>query len=135
VGLDAVVGDPKPPPTTCPTITIEVGTVSVFFRVIVRLLLAGTVITGGAQAPLLFSAAHVAFPVGRFAGSQANPHIGTVVPSGRTVLGYRPAVRFTVWAGHTAAARRRMVTANAALFRVAFIKVDCIFLSLLTELR
>lgn len=86
-GLDAVVGDPKPPPTTWPTITIDVGTVSVFLRVIVRLLLAGTVMTGGAHAPLLFSAPQVAFPVGRFTASHAKPHIGTVLPSGRTVLG------------------------------------------------
>jgi hypothetical protein len=114
---------------------MDVGTVSVFLRVIVRSLLAGTVMTGGAQAPLLF-AAQVAFPLGSFAESHANPHIGTTLPSGNTVVGYLPAIRFTVdCAEHTAAARRRMVTANAALFRVAFIKVDCIFLSLLTELR
>jgi hypothetical protein len=66
---------------------MDVGTVSVFLRVIVRLLLAGTVMTGGAQAPLLLNAAQVAPEVGRFSGSQANPHMGTLLPSGRTVLG------------------------------------------------
>src|SRR5882762_470251 len=106
-------------------ITREVGTGAgrLFVRLIVRLALVGTVINGGAQPPVsfVFNAVHVApaAPESR----QVKPHIGTVWPSGRVVV-VACARRFTVCAKDIPAVRRRIVTASAAVFKVALSKLD-----------
>jgi hypothetical protein len=65
---------------------------------------------------LYVNAEHVAvLPV--TAAPHVQPHIGTVLPSGRIVVCCE-AVRFTVWADKRPAIKRRMVTASAAGLRV-----------------
>ena len=102
-----------------PDNTIEVGTVRLFVRPIVRSDPVGTVITTGDQPVAVgFNFAQVA-PV---AVPQVYPHIGTVAPSGVTRLA-GPAVRLT-WPTAKPAPKRRTLAASTAIFRLDLSKLS-----------
>jgi hypothetical protein len=114
--------------------TREVGVGKLFVRVIVRPEPVGTVIRGGCQvAPPIcaagtpagpVNAVHVTPPLGV---PQVQPHIGTVLPSGSSVV-CRLAVRLTDCAKALPSVRRKMVSANAAGFKLTLIKLNSIVL-------
>src|ERR1700756_3335859 len=122
--------------------TREVGVSKLFVKVIVRPDPVETVIRGGCQlVPPICGAGTPAGPVNAehegppLVVPQVQPHIGTVAPSGSSV-DCRLAVRPTDCAEATPAARRRMVSANTAVFKLTLVNLDRIVLLLrITELR
>jgi len=66
---------------------------------------------------------------------QTQPHMGTVLPSGRVVV-CLVAVRLTVdCAKQTPADRRRVVSASAAVFKAGLRWLDRMYFFLITEFR
>jgi hypothetical protein len=140
----------------------DVATGKLFVKLMVRVFPAGTMINGGCHVLLMLPAGFVvllAAPAAcatRFIAVQVaasgaavpvppavtavpvphtQPHMGTVLPSGRVVV-CLVAVRFTVdCAKQTPTDNRRIVSANVAVFKTCLRWLDRMYFFLITEFR